>query len=578
MNSLKNNFKNHSLNYNFITFFISLIGIYLFSAYIQFTTSMNIDACNALHEATLLFSGGKYFFDFYETTPPMFLYFDFPMVFILKHYPELNFFMVFFLYYLTLSTMTVALSYFIVNKIFKDTENIQKSIFLLTIAFVLLVQPPYFFGQREHTALILTIPYFLLFALRLESKKIDTVLTVIIAILASVGFAIKPQFCLAFFLTEIVLLIKRKSLFNIIRIENSIIYSVFIPYTISTYMLYPAYFHVIIPLTLKFYYVGISQPFSSLFFQKHFIFALLTMIFFLLERKNNPKKILCDAMFIGILGYMLSYISEMVPWDYHIFTTFAFSIILNALLLVAFFINKNESTLRRIAYVFFVFLVYLFNTLKIPNVYQSHLVLFFCLLGFELAWFFKSYFCKKTLHIMSTLFLALLIFIFPISSEFFAYKTGAFVKMINQPIVYFLNKYAYNKPVYFFESVLNYEYPPVDYAGAIHISRFCYLLWLPSYLKEMLKDPDSKETLKLKKIHEYFMKLMSEDIARKKPEFIFVDASEYIATPVFVIKNFQYLTLFSKTPEFQAVWKKYHYFDSINIVPYYKLDVYELNH
>lgn len=577
MNFLKNNFKNQTLNYHFITFFILIFGIYLLSAYIQFNTSMNIDACNALHEATLLFSGGKYFHDFYETTPPMFLYLDFPMVVILKYYPNFNLFFVFFVYYLLLSTIIIVLSYFILNKIFKNAESIQKSLFLLSIAFVMLVEPPYFFGQREHSAVILTIPYFLLFSLRLESKKVDTLLTVIIAILASIGFAIKPQFCLAFFLTEIILLIKRKNLKKTIRIENTIIYVVFILYAISTYLLYPAYFHIIVPLTLQFYYLGISVTFISVFSQEQFVFGALAIVFFLLERKNNPKKSLCAVILIGILGYMLSYITQLVPWSYHAFPVLAFAMLLNVLLLISFAIHDNNSNTRRLFYVVFAFIIYLFNILHIPNIYKLHLFLLFSLLGFELSWFFKFYFLKKTLQAVATVFLTILIMIFPITSDYFSYKLAKFTKIVNQPIVDFLNKYAYQKPVYFFESVLNYEYPPVDYAGAIHASRFCYLLWLPAYLKELLKDPNSKETLHLQKIHDYFMKLMSEDIAKKKPQFILVDASHYVATPIFQIKNFNYLALFSKTPEFQLVWKNYHYFGSIKADSFYKLDVYEKN-
>ena len=65
---------------------------------------------------------------------------------------------------------------------------------------------------------------------------------------------------------------------------------------------------------------------------------------------------------------------------------------------------------------------------------------------------------------------------------------------------------------------------------------------------------------KLYEIHRYFMKLMSKDIAIKKPLFIFVDASKYKQTPVFSVSHLNYLSLFLKTPEFKSIWKSYHYF------------------
>lgn len=577
MNFLKENSRNKPLNYQLIILLLLLVGIFFLSAYIQFTTSMNIDAANALHEAKLLFSGGKYFYDFYETTPPMFLYLDFPVVEILKYVPNANFFVVFFLYYVALSIVTIIFSACILNKIYDDSESLQKILAILVIAFVMLVEPPYYFGQREHTSVILTIPYFLLFSLRLESKNENNFLTVLISIFAGIGFAIKPQFCLAFFLTEIVFLIKRKSFSDFLRIDNGIVYGIFIVYAISTYLLYPAYFHVIIPLTMQFYYVGISEPFINLFFHKFILFAFFTILFFLLERKYISKKSIYDALCVAILGYGLSYISQMVAWDYHAFPVLAFAMILNVFLLISLLTNKSDSKSRRVSYLFFVFLIYLFDTSQIPNIWHTHVLLLSCLVGFELAWFFRIYFFKKTCQGLSVFFLTILLFFFPLMSNYFAYRLGVYVKAINQPLVQYLKKYAYKKPVYFFESVLNYEYPPVDYAGAVHVSRFCYLLWLPAYLKALFDDPNSAETAKLKNINDYFMKLMSADIAQKKPEFIFVDASDYVATPVFQIRKFNYLALFLKTPEFQSVWKNYHYFGSIGVAPNYKLNVYQLN-
>lgn len=154
---------------------------------------------------------------------------------------------------------------------------------------------------------------------------------------------------------------------------------------------------------------------------------------------------------------------------------------------------------------------------------------------------------------------------------------GHVVLESQKPIVYFLNKFAHKKPVYFFESILNFEYPSVDYAGAIHCSRFPYLLWMPAYLREYAINPDSEKTAELTKINTYFVDLMSKDMIAKKPQYIFVDASKSISTPIFNITNFNYLTFFLTSPEFRTAWKSYHYFATINAEPYYKLDIYTLN-
>lgn len=90
-------------------------------------------------------------------------------------------------------------------------------------------------------------------------------------------------------------------------------------------------------------------------------------------------------------------------------------------------------------------------------------------------------------------------------------------------------------------------------------------------------NPHGKEAVKLKKIHNYFMQLLSNDMATKKPLFIFVDVSKNMATLSFRAFNINYLSIFLKTPEFKTVWKNYHHYATINAMPYYKLDIYELN-
>ena len=123
-------FKVQPIDWRNVLFFSIFFNICALSAYMQLTTSMNIDACNALNESKLLFSGGKYFYNFYETTPPMFLYLNFPIVEAIKYFPLINFFVIFFSYYLLLALVSIWLCSKLINEIADDNEKGIKIIFI----------------------------------------------------------------------------------------------------------------------------------------------------------------------------------------------------------------------------------------------------------------------------------------------------------------------------------------------------------------------------------------------------------------------------------------------------------------
>lgn len=79
---------------------------------------------------------------------------------------------------------------------------------LLTL-FVLGVDPGRCFGQREHLMLIAAAPYLVLSALRAEAVAVPLGLRLAIAVIAGLGFAIKPHFLLPLTLVELYVLFAR---------------------------------------------------------------------------------------------------------------------------------------------------------------------------------------------------------------------------------------------------------------------------------------------------------------------------------------------------------------------------------
>jgi hypothetical protein len=479
-----------------------------------------------------------------------------------------------FSYFLLISLLSLLLCHILLKNIL---PNRPINIAILTSAFALvyIVFGVGYFGQREQIALILTAPYFLLLTLRLEKKKVSNYLYILVGILGGIGFAAKPHFCIPFFLAEIYLAIKNKRLSTLFRTESIIVVSIFIVYLISTYLLYPAFFKIIVPLSMKFYYYGSdNDPFWKNFFIIKMGYCYVTIWLYLLARKVDQQSInLINFLFIAEIGYILSYLAGISPWDYHLFPGFCFAMILNIYFIYLLALKKDFTKKQTFQYIFFALFAFIYSRFYLgEHLFYTLYAFIFCI-----SIYCQQYFLKRTLHIISILSLLALTSIYPIYVGYAMYQNQQYVKDSMQPLTQYLHKHAYKKTVYFISSIMPYEWLTVDYAGAIHVSRFPYLLWIPSYLKAYTTHPYTQASADIFGINIFFIKLMAHDIEVKKPQFIFVDSSEFKNTLTIAYTHFSYLKLFMQNPEFRAAWKNYHYYGSITDNHHYLFKVYEIN-
>src|SRR3990167_8842317 len=163
---------------NILLLSFAVLCLCALSAYLFFNSYVNLDAANALYEAKVILSGGKYFYDFFETTPPMFLYVFFPVVLVLKWFPIIQFQYVIFFYFLFLSIFSA----FLCGLLLKN------QLLNLVVLFSFIIVGFGYFGQREEITIVLSIPYFFLLANRLEGKQFNFYLPLLIGLMAGIGF------------------------------------------------------------------------------------------------------------------------------------------------------------------------------------------------------------------------------------------------------------------------------------------------------------------------------------------------------------------------------------------------------
>jgi len=73
---------------------------------------------------------------------------------------------------------------------------------LLLLCFALVPAAGYDFGQREHLAVLMSLPYLAVAALRLQPAPVSRSWRSGVALVAAIGFAIKPHFLLVPALVE----------------------------------------------------------------------------------------------------------------------------------------------------------------------------------------------------------------------------------------------------------------------------------------------------------------------------------------------------------------------------------------
>lgn len=554
-------------------FIALLISIYVLSAYLQFRGLISADLSASLEETRLLLSGKSYLHGFFETSPPMFLYLNIPIIF-LEKMSLLSLPSIINAYYFFLISITLLASYFLLKKIFLQKDSMILGIFLLLMAIELLILPfPAYFGEREHEFIILSLPYFILISLRLEKTHVNVYFSVFIGLMAGIAFGIKPQFYIALLSMELFLLVKNKNLLSWARPEFLVIFAISLIYTVTSFILYPAYFKIILPLASQFYYLSMTGSYFEALRGKVFIYCMLIVIFNLIEFKNNRYKSLSLTLLIGILSLVLVYLSQIVAWYYHAFPAYFLSLLLLFLLFFSLLNNKNINATRIVSYAFVMILFYSFNPILFA-INDKNYLLFTCLLIFIALFTYiliriksKSTWGLLIIFLAATIFLPLKM----IATDIFFSKID---KKEKEVIIAFMNQHTKNKTVYFLTTRTDLEFSQIDYTTSINLTRF-NLVWVPAYVRSLHEKNRGATFDKLNNINNIFVKMIVNDLNNKKPDFIFVDNSQH---QLFLYgMHVNYIALFSLSSGFLNAWKQYHYFATINSEPNYTIDIYERN-
>jgi len=471
-------------------FLVPILIFFCVTFFIQTRLVVNWDVTWDLMITKQVLNGGKYIQDFFDWNPPLIFYLYSPAVWI-EQCLGISRAYALYGYIYALGLLSFIFCYQLIQKLFASESRLLKNFLSSVILVLFFLLPQADFGEREHLLLILSLPYILLKACRLQKIPVNHFMAGTIGFLAALGFAIKPFFLIIPIILE---LFTRR-----LRIETFIMGFVFVCYGLFIIKYFPDFLYSVAPLASDFYYYGFSELWQVVILTPTVAFCYFVITYYIASFNKNPYKQSATILILGMIGFLITYFFQRTNWSYHSYPAFSVAILLSALFFGLFVSRTQKNN----------FLIVL---------------------------------------------IGIIVFSYPVAKIGVLFYKARIYKEFNAPLADFIKNNADNKSVYFFTASPSDVFPKVADANAIYASRLLHLFWIPGLVK--MNYPNQIPATK-KNNEQFFINMVLEDLRVRKPEFIFVD--ERYFKPFFSYIPFDYLTYFSKQPEFNQIWKHYHY-------------------
>lgn len=246
-----------------------------------------------------------------ELNPPWAFYLAVPPVWVAKTF-EASSTTAFQVYTLLIAAVSLAMSVHILKQSTQVSDALRR--FIIALAAVGLVFLPLKdFGEREHLFAVFFLPYVFMNMCDLDLSRRERFW---ISLWATFGIALKHFFVLLPLLVLIWQMISERSLRRIARIEVLLPSILLIGYVVGSWILHPAYFNKVIPLTVAVYGTS-SQPLDVIL-----LVALPTLAFlvvcFVMARLIRPARTSDTVILLTALGGALVFVVQSKGWTYHL--------------------------------------------------------------------------------------------------------------------------------------------------------------------------------------------------------------------------------------------------------------------
>lgn len=203
----------------------------------------------------------------------------------------------------------------------------RRTVFQLALLFaaIFVLLPAQNFGEREHIALMIFLPFLALAAARAEGKNVALALVFAAGMGAGITAIIKPHFVFAIVFVAVVAALNTKNWRVFFAFENWIAGAMLAAYGVLVYAAYPDFVTHTLPLVAEIY---VPVRASLWKFLVHFatpIFVLVLAMVWMLKRSrafHAPFSLLLAASF----GFAISYYGQLKGWSYHSYPMLALAL------------------------------------------------------------------------------------------------------------------------------------------------------------------------------------------------------------------------------------------------------------
>lgn len=493
-----------------LKWWLLITGVFILSVLLQIPIlthgMINGNSSWLMHLAQRLLAGGKYYQDFFETNPPISIYLYVPVLTIAKVL-GLGLTVSLYIYGYAIAVMSLGLSGFLSHKIFPTAKNLTY-LLIVALLFAYTILPSVAFGEREHIAIMLIVPYVFYNMLRLSGGRINWGLACIIALLAGIGFIIKPYFILPLVMLELYVWLNTKGK-KLNWAPEIVIGLVYLSYAVVIFGWHQEYLKIMLPFNWHFYALAYSYckvKWYIFFIDYLTVFVEGILIFYLIWRRYSSYKVHYDILALVILGFAI--IGFFTPaWYYHALPMVMLSCLLIAWLLWDFFHVIYGSTLvqSRVKIIILIMFIVAVWYLPIRVVFDNY-----------------------------------------VSTRYAVKHHAAMPELVK-----FFKQYP-NARIFAFSFCYYPVYPLVDYANVVAPARFLSLELLVGILKDMKNHPAFAMQQQ-----QMFNQMVQHDLQRYSPDFVFVDTywSRYLVGD----KNFDFIKYYSQYPWFVQWWRQYHW-------------------
>lgn len=502
-------------------FWPGLVVFLIVGFLLQCQLIFNLDVSWLMHAGERMLRGGSYAQDFFEVNPPMAIYIYLPAVLLAKKI-HVNFISAALIYVYCIALLSLALCYYLLRKV-QNFSATQCHVLILLLVFAFIFLPGSQFGEREHLAVMMILPYLFI---NLSSTRFFNAMAIPIGVLAGIGFNIKPYFLLPFFLLECYRIFSQKKLFAWVRLETVLVISIALIYGLSIFLFSQDYLTKVLPIIWNFYYLVFTDPDGGIFFPL-FFYVLGIYLIYGMTRSVIPNKLIADSLCITSFGFVVLYLVQKTGWYYHLFPALILALVLLALISFEFLKFDKLRLIHKIDFSTF-----------------ARVLFIFCLAIF---------------------------WIVPVSlaniviSSAYAAKNSLMSRVWIQTV----KNLAHDSPIYTISDLMTPTYPLVDYAQVTSASRFpC--LWMPLAMElAQKKFPQQIEKIQyIQNVQQIVRTAVCEDLTKYQPNLILLQ----IKSPnwkYFKVK-IDYLKFLSVDSRFQKIWSHYSYFGTIGNYAFYQ--------